>query len=441
MIKFKEFKINDYLTLKLMFSKTVIYIGGKRFRKCKFLLLEIPENIIEASLSTKFFSIDEAAENLDISLEPRDGKVFKYNIPPETEFWGHCSNIQAWYENGYDTRLLHSNLAFPLLQKLTEVGDPQALKVFKEEIAERYNNGIESVRKYLKEQEFLNYLTIEEFHSYIDKDEYEVVNKLRRIQPHVDRLGIQFKKGKITRLIMNGYKLKKVPSAIRKLKSLEHLELSYNLLETLPEWIGELTSLRELQLYDNRLKTLPESFGELKALQILKASNNNLRSLPDSIGNLKSLRVLELHSNLLLTIPKTIGSLESLRELDLEKNLLSVVPDSIGKLENLEMLILRNNKLTCLPDYIKNLRNLRILSIGSNKIGTLSNSYEKLQKLESIDISNNPINKMPEFIYNLLNLNKIDIRRIRSIESQISLDKFNNNHITIFLNGQKIIKK
>ncbi len=44
MIKFKEFKINDYLTLKLAFGKTIIYTGGRRFWKCKYLLLEIPEN-------------------------------------------------------------------------------------------------------------------------------------------------------------------------------------------------------------------------------------------------------------------------------------------------------------------------------------------------------------------------------------------------------------
>ena len=40
-------------------------------------------------------SIDEAAENLYSSME----REHKHYISPETEFWGHCSNLQAWYEN------------------------------------------------------------------------------------------------------------------------------------------------------------------------------------------------------------------------------------------------------------------------------------------------------------------------------------------------------
>ena len=56
----------------------------------------------------------------------------------KTEFRANCSNLQAWVENGYDTRLLHRNLAFPLLKKLTNVGDLHAKKVFKDEIANKY---------------------------------------------------------------------------------------------------------------------------------------------------------------------------------------------------------------------------------------------------------------------------------------------------------------
>ncbi|KKL59504.1 hypothetical protein LCGC14_2214680, partial [marine sediment metagenome] len=258
----KEFIINKFLSLKLEKGKTVIYIAGERFYHCKFLLIEIPEKQLRS-----FNSIDEASESLNSSLEPTKDRVFTYNIPPETEFWGHCSNIQAWYENGYDTRLLHSNLSFPLLEELTEAGDPQAKKVFKEEIAERYNNGIESVRKYLKDSNYLRRLTIEEFHSYIDADEYEIVCKLKKIQPHIDRLIYQYKKGKITHLMLSGYKLKKVPSEIRNLTSLEYLEMNSNKIEILPNWIKEFKSLKKLSVYGNQLKSLPETIGELKSLE------------------------------------------------------------------------------------------------------------------------------------------------------------------------------
>ncbi|KKL47399.1 hypothetical protein LCGC14_2335940, partial [marine sediment metagenome] len=84
------------------------------------------------------------------------------DIPPETEFWAHCSNIQAWVEHGYDTCILHSNLAFPLLKELTKAGDPQAKKVFKEEIAKRFLKGNFSVKENLVEEKYLNYLNKEE---------------------------------------------------------------------------------------------------------------------------------------------------------------------------------------------------------------------------------------------------------------------------------------
>ncbi|KKM25226.1 hypothetical protein LCGC14_1597140 [marine sediment metagenome] len=440
MITFKEFKISDYITLKLVFGKTIIYVAGRRFWKCRFLLLQIPEGESELASLKSINSIDEAAEMLDASLEPLDGKVFMYSIPPETEFWGHCSNLQAWYENGYDTRLLHSNIAFPLLYELAEAGDPQALKVFKEEIAERYNTGIESVRKYL-EHEYLKYLTTEEFLSNIDEEEFEALNKLRKLQPDVSRLGLQYKKGKITRLMLNGYKFKRVPSEIRRFTSLEHLEMTSNLLETLPEWIGELTSLKELQVYNNQLKSLPESFGALKSLQILKAFNNNLRQLPDSIGNLESLRMLNLHHNELISLPETVGNLVNLEELLLRGNKLSTLPNSIGRLDNLEVLVLDENELCKLPDSILDLENLRILGIDGNNVEKLPYSSGSYQNLRALNISNNPIYKMPDFVYGLPKLERLTIRGLGSIESRISLEKFKNKHIMILLSGQKMIEK
>ena len=39
---------------------------------------------------------------------------YSVDITPKQEFWAHCSNLQTWNENYYDTRLIHTNLAFPL---------------------------------------------------------------------------------------------------------------------------------------------------------------------------------------------------------------------------------------------------------------------------------------------------------------------------------------
>ncbi len=154
----KEFTINEFLSLKLEESKINIYVNGRLFVQCKFLLIHI--SIEDTEVYDEIKSIDEAAGILGWRDEGQEG--VEYNINPETEFWGHCSNLQIWYENDYDTQLLHSNLAFPLLKRLTDCGDPLAKKVFKEEIAKRIESGNLPVVLYLIEEKYIRYLSSEE---------------------------------------------------------------------------------------------------------------------------------------------------------------------------------------------------------------------------------------------------------------------------------------
>lgn len=155
--KIRTFKINSFLKLKLESGTTNIYVGGKRFDQCKYLLLNIPTDYINKYDNIK--SIDEASERLDHGLE---GYHQPFGITPDMEFKGHCSNIQAWYENDYDTRLLHRNIAFPLLRKLSEVGDKLAQRRFKEEIALRIESEEPNVLYYLIKRKYLDVFSEEE---------------------------------------------------------------------------------------------------------------------------------------------------------------------------------------------------------------------------------------------------------------------------------------
>ncbi len=155
----EEFKVNEYISLRLKGKETFIYIQGEKFIQCKYLLLNIP--VEEVSSLDEINSIDEAADLLDNSLEPEPQIGLRRNdkIPPDTEFWGHCSNLQVWTEMDYDTKLLHRNIAFPLLKKLTDVGDPLAKKVFKEEIAKRIDSRFNPTITFLVEEGYLDYLS------------------------------------------------------------------------------------------------------------------------------------------------------------------------------------------------------------------------------------------------------------------------------------------
>jgi hypothetical protein len=168
-LDFYEFKINQYLSLKLEYREINIYVCGEKFKQCARLFLQIPKD------ATGIF---KRADSIDEAMVIHDTYLFKneivegqpgmrvidqaYDIPLEQEFWGHASNLQTWAEHDYDTRLLHSNLSFPLLKRLAECGDPVATRVFKEEIAVRFKSGYFPVVTYLARGGYLQFLSVEE---------------------------------------------------------------------------------------------------------------------------------------------------------------------------------------------------------------------------------------------------------------------------------------
>lgn len=165
-----EFRINSYLTLKLEDDTTNIYINNEKFIQCKYLLLQLSDST-EKNLED-IDSIDDFAEMLNHSLESINNNK-KNILDPKLEFWGHCSNLQAWVENDYDTRLLHSNISFPLLKKLTQVGDPLAKKKFSEEITTRLLSGHFNIIIFLLTEGYLDYLTNQEIDFILESPYHE----------------------------------------------------------------------------------------------------------------------------------------------------------------------------------------------------------------------------------------------------------------------------
>jgi len=163
-----EYKINEFLTLKLEEGRTQVYVKGKRFLQCKRLVLNISKKDIP--IYDDINSIDEAAnlyqkhlyQNKIVEGAPPRFLHEDHNITPEQEFWGHCSNLQAWYENDYDTRLLHSNLAFNLLKALVDAGDQNAKRVLKTEVAERFESGHPNTVISIVAAKILDYFSLEE---------------------------------------------------------------------------------------------------------------------------------------------------------------------------------------------------------------------------------------------------------------------------------------
>jgi hypothetical protein len=375
MTKVRKFKVNQFLSLKLENGKTHLYVNGEKFRQCKYLLLSVPFESTEDY--GEINSIDEAAESLDQSMEG-NYDTSQNKISPNTEFWGHCSNIQAWAENRYDTRLLHSNLAFPLLKRLTEVGDPRAKRVFKEEVARRIQENVPAVTKYLIKEGYVDYLNDNELEA-IEVDWVEL-NDQKIIVPDntldLSHSGIA--------------KLSEV-ERLNTLNSLEHLNLGWTRLETLPKSIRALKSLNTLNLAYNKMKALPKSIGDLKKLRMVNLAYNMFIELPKSLGNLNSLRILDLRSNDFRRVPEGIINTTSLEKLNLSKNRLTSLPESIGNLTSLKELYLHQNNLHSLPKAIENLTSLEVLHLGHNRFDSLPKAIFKLPNLTYLNIWFNPL--------------------------------------------------
>lgn len=166
--QFLEFQINEYLSVKMNNLFIQVYVNEKPFRQCKYLLIVDP---LRHEQQQEIGSIDEVellySNDLESEIEPE-----QLGITKEQEFWAHCSNLQAWAESDYDSRLLHRNLAFPLLKELVEAGDAKAKKGFKDEIGVRFVSGYPPVMRYLFRQEYVDYLTPEEFSTLLDELDY-----------------------------------------------------------------------------------------------------------------------------------------------------------------------------------------------------------------------------------------------------------------------------
>ena len=405
-----EFEVNDYITLKLEGKSTVIYVDGEKFDQCKFLVLSIPVEKIQ--FLTDLMSIDEAAEVLDTSLEWGDDEG---ELAPEVEFWAHCSNMQAWAEHNYDTRLLHRNLVFPLLKRLADVGDPIAERVFKEEIAKRLLSDHPSVVNFLLEEYYISdYLTQEELASLYDD-----------FGPNARKLGCvvngnEFEFIKEGRLYLDNMKIK----SILDVKGLEHLEnlrelyFSDNLISDF-KGLDDLQNLDILCIAGNRISEIKE-LNNLINLKELYLSNNKISEI-EGLENLQNLKVLKIENNKI----SEIGGLENLTNLKwlyLADNQITEIK-GLDNLQNLEILFLKGNQISEI-NGLDNLTNLHFLSLEENRLSEIK-GLDNLENLSTLYLSNNQIKEIKglDCLIKMSTLNIIDnpISKLNNLTNNMRL--------------------
>jgi len=485
--KIKEHVINKYIKLKLEHGRTIIYVNNRPFRQCMYLLMNIPVNRIEEYDEIR--SIDEAAEKLDRSLERR-----RVTIPAETEFWGHCSNIQAWYENDYDTRILHRNLAFPLLKSLTDVGDPLAKKRFKEEIAMRYASGHPTVMRYLAHSGYLNYLSDEDFESILDELDAPIIDEIaQQLQPLISNLNNpDFKKqannliNRFLRVFRIKHKYLILPKIFSKISedSRQHLaEFIYNkyrsnrsfpmdkflnyiinnfkginfeyvqydkgaiaiiigrVLNLSRKNVHKISNIKNLEKYNSQIEELNLNFNHISeieglekftSLKILKLDNNRITQI-SNLKNLSNIRFLSIRNNSIIEI-KGLSHLNTLEYLDLSGNIgISEIPISINQLPSLKTLILKGCKIQNFSEEVSH-----FFWMGENYRSYSNYTLDDIRYYESTHrsraIFNNKLYKhFVKWLFKMRSLmNKFNFNydHIESFERKTSKNAINSGRLT-----------
>ena len=370
----KEYKIDNYITLKLEDGVTNIYIKDDLFKQCTSLLLKkIHLNNMEEYIS-KFKSIDEETNSLE--------RINFNEITPEVEFWGHCSNLQVWVECNYDTTLLHRNLAFPLLKKLSDKGSKLATIKFKEEIIRRLQSGESTVINYLLEEDYIQYLSKEEL--YFSILEFKEADALIRLEQSAHRdYG----------LVESFLNLQSIDSAYDELfvvrnGSIEALQvyLENPNIHFFQEIFSEFMNLEILYIYINQfLDYLPEPRDRIESLKELRIIAYGETTLPNFFNKFPHLERLYIHGGYFKSPPETLSSLKGLKLLHIDKTSIKYLPESISNLSSLENLKL-NCSLWDFPVAITRLKKIKNLELNSSLLNGRIEKWIKTLKLYNLVI-------------------------------------------------------
>ncbi|KPM03827.1 Leucine rich repeat containing protein 6 [Sarcoptes scabiei] len=215
----------------------------------------------------------------------------------------------------------------------------------------------------------------------------------------IDRDAFVGLEDKLQSLTLQNTGLREFPSPIKRLRSLQTLDLSNNRISRIRprtfEDLGRLTTLR--LAFNNDLQLDRDAFGGLeRSLKNLNLKGINLKSIPSAILNLTDLAFLDLAQNKIEDIkPRMFRRHHLLTALSLERNMIrSLHPETfLGLNESLSSLSLLNNMLVEFPLLaLSRLTGLRVLDLGFNLIRQLpEQAFRSNELLTLLALDGNPL--------------------------------------------------
>mgnify|MGYP001027866884 CR=1 FL=1 len=211
-----------------------------------------------------------------------------------------------------------------------------------------------------------------------------------------------------------------LPKHLGKLKKLEVLNLTGNIITSFPASFGQMTQLRRLSIYGITVDAfMAAQLAQLTQLEYLEMTLGEKTKLPNAFRNLARLKTLSVSamycegvpvSNGMSAFPIVICDLPALEKLALVGHDIKALPPQIKKLKRLKVLNLYDNALVTLPDELGELSALTQLYVDLYCIGF---RYQVCQKPLILPASLCKLKHLKTLKYGERKIDPTSLRRIQ----------------------------
>lgn len=125
--------ISYYIELRWKDDKPRIYVAGKPFLYCSFLVASV--NVTDPKVQD--MTIEDLAELPGAKQMEGIDAVEQGLLTADEVMFGFASSLEGWVRLGYNSMAIGANLAFPLLKELARAGDAKARRELGAEIDRR----------------------------------------------------------------------------------------------------------------------------------------------------------------------------------------------------------------------------------------------------------------------------------------------------------------
>ncbi|GFR76234.1 malignant fibrous histiocytoma-amplified sequence 1-like protein [Elysia marginata] len=208
----------------------------------------------------------------------------------------------------------------------------------------------------------------------------------------------------IGHLILASNNLRSIPPEIKRMKTLEKLDLSKNGIRCsscndfsgLPQEMALLTNLTEFSISECNLPHVPPAIFRMTSLRVLDLSRNKVNILLPDIGQLTNLVKLNLQQTNITSLPPELAYCQELQEIYLWGNSVETLPETLPEMPNLRVLALNYRSFCGVVDpYMEN-----ILKKGQMKSEHIPMVVFELPALQVLDLESTKLNTLPD-IYNI----------------------------------------